>query len=159
MQQNTDNKNKQLANLAWHQLPCGQWQHFLNHQTEDKQLARDYIWLVCQNSSAHKIAGYRLYNDDIESFIEELAAIEYAVVFGVPNEQKGNEIHLSIELASNKINEKVLTEAVQAKMIGKFGEYARPASITFSEKLPAEKNKKIARQLLKSQKITMSYVA
>lgn len=159
MQQNTHNKNKKLANLAWHQLLCGEWQHFSDHHGEDKFLARDYIWLVCQNSSAHKIAGYRLYNDDIESFIEELAAIEYAVVFGVPNEQKGNEIHLSIELASHRINKKVLIEAIKAKMVGKFGEYARPVSIAFTEKLPAEGNKKIARQLLKYQKITMSYVA
>lgn len=152
-------KNDQKNTPAlWVQSKEGEWLYAYEksntYSSED-----EYIWLVSNNLAESKVAGYRINNKQIETVVEELAGVNQAVAFGVPHEQCGNAIHIYVAANSDKINADTLKNAVMAKITGYFGEFVEPESVTLLESLPATNNKKISRQILKSKKITMSYVA
>ncbi|WP_077284446.1 AMP-binding enzyme [Cognaticolwellia aestuarii] len=157
------NQSNQQAQLSWLQSSSGEWLYFLDENLASEDLSsvveQDYIWLVSQETSAHKISGYRIANETIEAFIKQLAGVEQVVVFGVPHEQKGNAIHIYIELSSKAIELATLSNAINAKLAGCLGEFARAEVIKYVEQLPMAKNKTITRKILKSQNITMNYAA
>ncbi len=157
------NQSNQQAQLSWLQSSSGEWLYFLDENLASEDLSsvveQDYIWLVSQETSAHKISGYRIANETIEAFIKQLAGVEQVVVFGVPHEQKGNAIHIHIELSSKAIELATLSNAINAKLAGCLGEFARAEVIKYVEQLPMAKNKTITRKILKSQNITMNYAA
>ena len=148
------NQSDQQAQLSWLQSSSGEWLYFLDENLASEDLSsvveQDYIWLVSQETSA---------NETIEAFIKQLAGVEQVVVFGVPHEQKGNAIHIHIELSSKAIELATLSNAINAKLAGCLGEFARAEVIKYVEQLPMAKNKTITRKILKSQNITMNYAA
>ena len=81
------------------------------------------------------------------------------MVFGLPHEQKGNALHIYIELSSTTIELSTLSNAINAKLAGCIGEFAHADVIKYVEQLPVTKDKAIARKILKSQNITMNYAA
>ena len=152
-------KNDQKNTPAlWVQSKEGEWL-YAYEKSNAYSSDDEYIWLVSNNVVESKVAGYRINNKQIEAVIEELAGVDQAVAFGVPHEQYGNAIHIYIAINSDKINTQTLKSAVMAKVTGHFGELVELESVTLLESLPAMNNKKISRQILKSKKITMSYVA
>ena len=77
----------------------------------------------------------------------------------MPHEHKGNALHVYIELTHSGIEKTTLSNAINAKLAGGVGEFARADVITFVEKLPVDQNKRISRKTLKSQCITVKYAA
>ena len=144
------NQSVQQAQLSWLQSSNGEWLYFLDESlaSEDMMsvIEQDYIWLVSQATSAHKISGYRIANETIEMFINQLAGVEQVVVFGLPHEQKGNALHIYIELSSTTIELSTLSNAINAKLAGCIGEFAHADVIKYVEQLPVAKDKAIARK-------------
>lgn len=160
---NLSNHNAQHAQLSWLQSSNGEWLYFLDdNMVNEGNLAvveQDYIWLVSQATAAHKISGYRIAHETIEMFIEQLSGVNQAIVFGVPHEQKGNAVHVYVELAKADIELSTLANAINAKLAGCFGEFVAADMIKFTDQLPAIKNKDISRKILKYQKIAMNFAA
>lgn len=160
---NLSNHSDQQAQLSWLQSSNGEWLYFLDeNMVNESNLAvveQDYIWLVSQATAAHKISGYRIAHEAIEMLIEQLSGVNQAIVFGVPHEQKGNEIHAYVELAKADIELSILSNAINAKLASCFGEFVAADMIKFTDQLPAVKSKDISRKILKYQKITMNYAA
>ncbi len=160
---NLPNQSDQNAQLSWLQSSDGDWCYFPDENMTNKEcvpaVEQDYIWLVSQTIAAHKVSGYRIANDTIEMFIKQLAGVNQAVVFGIPDEQKGNAIHVYVQLNNAAIELSTLSNAINAKLAGCLGEFARADVIKFVEQLPAANNKVISRKILKSQNITMNYAA
>ena len=95
------NQSVESAPLSWLQSNSGEWQYFVDKVLVDESsssvFTQDYIWLVSQAITSHKVSGYRIANQTMENFIEQLAGVEQAIVFGVPHEHKGNALHVYIE--------------------------------------------------------------
>jgi len=157
------NHSVQQAQLSWLQSRQGEWFYFMdkNLVNDDTILAceQDYIWLVSQINSDHKVSGYRIAHQTIEAFIEQLTFINQAVVFGVPHEKKGNAIHVYVELNNSATEWSTLSNTINAKLAGCLGEFAQADVIKFVDKLPTTENKNAARKILKSQNVAMNYAA
>lgn len=119
----------------------------------------DYIWLVTPAKVTNEVKRYRITHQAIESVIEQLAGVNQAIVFGVPHEQKGNAIHLYVELTNRHIALVTLSNAINAKLAGYFGEFVCPDKIKFIEHSPVIRNKKLARKTYKFQDLTINYAA
>lgn len=155
--------NGQQAQLSWLQSCNGEWFYFLDDNGNENgaldKLTQDYIWFACQEKSAHKVSGYRIENHRLETLIEQLAAVKRVVVFGVPDENKGNSIHAHVQLTGAAIDLSILSQAINAKLIGCYGDFAQPEEIKFVDELPDISNRKVCRQLLKSQTMNIRYAA
>lgn len=153
----------QQAQLSWLQSCDGEWFYFLDDNAIENHISeksdQDYIWLVCQKKSSNRVSGYRIENHILEALIEQLAAVKQAVVFGVPHEHKGNGIYVHVELNNAAIELAILSQAISAKLVGFFGDFARPEAIKFVDELPVLNNKKIRRQIVKSQEIRVHCAA
>ncbi len=153
----------QQAQLSWLQSCNGEWFYFLDENASESEaldnIEQDYIWLVCQAKLGHKVSGYRIDNHVIETLIEQLAAVKHVAVFGLPHEYKGNGIHIYVELNGAAIDLPTLSQAIDAKLIGYFGDFAQPEVIKFVDELPNTNNKKVCRQLLKSQTMNIHCAA
>ena len=160
---NLSNHSDQQAQLSWLQSSNGEWLYFLDENiVNEGSLAvveQDYIWLVSQARVAEKIRGYRISHETIEMFIEQLSGVNQAIVFGVPHERKGNEIHVYVELSNGDTELSTLSKAINTKLADCFGEFVSADIIKFIDQLPAIKNKDISRKILKYQKIAMNFAA
>ena len=157
------NHKVEQAQLSWLQSNSGEWLYFVDEnlvkQGAVPDIEHDYIWLVSQATAAHKVSGYRIAYQIIENFIEQLAGTGKAIAFGIPHEHKGNAIHVYVELSHSAIELSTLSSAINAKLAGCLGEFARADVIKFVEKFPVTHSKEISRKILKSQNITMNYAA
>ncbi|WP_085300220.1 AMP-binding enzyme [Cognaticolwellia mytili] len=156
-------RNGQLAQLSWLQSCTGEWVYFLENNTNESnaldKIVQDYIWLVCQEKTTHKVGGYRIENHVIETLIEQIAAVKQVVVFGVPHEHKGNGIYVYAQLNGAAIDLSVLSRAISAKLVGCLGDFSEPEVIKFVDELPGISNKKLCRQILKSQAMNIHCAA
>lgn len=153
----------QQAQLSWLQSSDGGWFYFLDEKNarniKQSQDDSEHIWLVCQESSAHKVTGYRIENHAIEMFIEQLAAVNRVAVIGVPHELKGNAIYVYVEAKYSDIDLNTLSAAISAKLAGAFGEFSRPEQIHFVDELPVVSSKRECRQQLKMKTINLGFAA
>lgn len=160
---NLSNHSYQQIQQSRLQSHTGEWHCFLGENITDKvnlsAIDTDYIWLVTPAKESNKTRGYRIAYQAIENVIEQLIGVNQAIVFGVPHEQKGNAIHLYVELANSHIALDTLSNAINAKLIDCIGTFACPDTIKFIEKPPAIKNKDDARKTLKFQDLTISCAA
>ena len=160
---NTQELHAESAPLSWLQSNNGEWQYFTDESLIKTSSAPDsepdYIWLVSQTTVSHKVCGYRIANQTMENFIEQLAGVEQAIVIGVPHETKGNALHVFIELSHLNIEKATLSNAINAKLAGGIGEFAYVDAINFVEALPLDKNKKNLRKELKLQTINLKCAA
>jgi acyl-coenzyme A synthetase/AMP-(fatty) acid ligase len=157
------NHSGQQRQISWLQSSNGEWLYFSdkNFINEDTLLAREqeYIWLVSQATSADKVSGYRVANQTIEEFIEQLADVNQVVVFGVPHEKKGNAIHVYVELNNPATELSTLSDTINAKLAGCLGDFVQADTIKFVDQLPIVQNKNVSRKILKFQNINMNYAA
>jgi len=156
------NHSVQQAQLSWLQSSNGEWFYFKdkNFINEATLLAceQEYIWLVSP-ATADKVGGYRVANQTIEEFIEQLADVNQVVVFGVPHEKKGNAIHVYVELNNPATELSILSSTINAKLAGCLGDFAQADTIKFVDQLPIAQHKNVSRKILKSQNINMNYAA
>ena len=160
---NLPNHNYQHKQRSCFRSSLGVWHYFLDENIATEAnlsvLDTDYIWLVTPAKVTNGVKRYRITYQAIESVIEQLAGVNQAIVFGVPHEQKGNAIHLYVELTSSHIALVTLSNAINAKLAGCFGEFACPDNIKFIEHFPVTRNKKLARKTYKFQDLTINYAA
>jgi acyl-coenzyme A synthetase/AMP-(fatty) acid ligase len=145
------------ADLSWLQSHSGDWYYFVDGNTSLQH--DEYIWLVCKSSSAHNVTGYRLANKALELAVMQLAAVEDVVVIGLPDEQKGNAIHVIATLKNNSLDKAKLTTAISARISESFGDFVKPTAITFVDQLPEKSVKENRRQQLKSEFILLQRAA
>jgi len=160
---NLPNKSAQQAKLSWLQSSNGEWLYFIDESIASKDnlpvVEQDYIWLVSQATAPDQVRGYRITHDTIERLIEQLTGVNQAIAFGVPHEQKGNGIHVYVELTNSGVELSTLSRAINAKLAGCLGEFSRADVIKYVDQFPAVQNKDVSRKILKSQYITVNCAA
>jgi acetyl-CoA synthetase len=98
-----------------------------------------------------KVSGYRLGTAEVESALVSHRAVAEAAAIGVPDELRGNVIHVFCILASGFDGSDQLAAELKNHVRHEVGPIAVPAAVEFVESLPKTRSGKIMRRLLKAQ--------
>ena len=93
--------------------------------------------------------GVNIYPAEIEGVLVGHAAVSDAAVFGVPNEEYGEEVKAVVELGSDHSPSADLAEELIAYCRVHLAGYKVPRSIDFEEKLPRHPTGKLEKRLLR----------
>jgi long-chain acyl-CoA synthetase len=93
--------------------------------------------------------GVNIYPAEIEGVLAGHAAVADAAVFGIPNEEFGEEVKAAVELAPGHAPSADLAEELIEHCRGRLAGYKAPGSIDFEEKLPRHPTGKLFKRLLR----------
>ncbi|RMF35297.1 MAG: acetate--CoA ligase [Chloroflexi bacterium] len=110
-----------------------------------------YFWIIGRVDDVIKVAGYRLGTAEIESALVSHPAVSEAAAIGVPDELKGNVIHVFVILREGFTPSPELEEELKQHVRHEMGPIAVPAKINFVESLPKTRSGKIMRRVLKAR--------
>jgi long-chain acyl-CoA synthetase len=108
-------------------------------------------WLFLSDRKIDMIisGGVNIYPAEIEGVLVEHAAVRDAAVFGVPNEEFGEEVKAAVELTDDVTATPELLADIQAFCRGKLAGYKVPRSIDVVETLPRHPTGKLYKRLLR----------
>ena len=110
-----------------------------------------YFWIIGRVDDVIKVSGYRLGTAEIESALVSHQAVAEAAVIGLPHEIKGQAIHAYVLLKQGHESSEALAEELKQHVGHEMGPIAKPATITFVDKLPKTRSGKIMRRVLKAR--------
>jgi len=93
--------------------------------------------------------GVNIYPAEIEGVLVGHAAVADAAVFGVPNEEYGEEVKAVVELTPGHAPSEDLAQELIARCRAHLAGYKAPRSIDFAEKLPRHPTGKLFKRLLR----------
>jgi len=93
--------------------------------------------------------GVNIYPAEIEGVLVGHAAVADAAVFGVPNEEYGEEVKAAVELTPGHTPSADLAEELIEHCRGHLARYKAPRSIDFEQKLPRHPTGKLFKRLLR----------
>jgi long-chain acyl-CoA synthetase len=93
--------------------------------------------------------GVNIYPAEIEGVLVGHAAVADAAVFGVPNEEYGEEVKAAVELTAGHTPSAELAEELIEHCRGHLAGYKAPRSIDFEQKLPRHPTGKLFKRLLR----------
>jgi long-chain acyl-CoA synthetase len=94
--------------------------------------------------------GVNIYPAEIEGVLVAHAAVADAAVFGVPNEEFGEEVKAAVELTSGHTPSAALAEELVEHCRKHLAGYKAPRSIDFEETLPRHPTGKLFKRLLRA---------
>ncbi|MCP1157700.1 long-chain-fatty-acid--CoA ligase [Bacillus infantis] len=107
-----------------------------------------YLYIVDRKKDMIIASGYNIYPRDIEEVLYEHPAVQEAVVIGVPDAYRGEDVKAVIVLKSGKLaDEKEIMEFCRANMAA----YKVPGIIEFRDALPKTSVGKILRRALREE--------
>jgi long-chain acyl-CoA synthetase len=93
--------------------------------------------------------GVNIYPAEIEAVLSDHPAVQDAAVFGVPNEEFGEEVKAAIELAPGQVASDALARELMARCRERLAGYKAPRSIDFVAALPRHPTGKLYKRLLR----------
>ena len=110
-----------------------------------------YFWIIGRVDDVIKVSGHRLGTAEVESALVSHEAVAEAAAIGLPNEIKGQGIHVFCLLRKGFNPSPELAEALRQHVATHMGPIARPENVTFVDKLPKTRSGKIMRRVLKAR--------
>ncbi len=95
--------------------------------------------------------GVNIYPAEIESVLVTHAAVQDAAVFGIPNEEFGEEVKAAVELVAGVAPSPALAEGLIAHCRQHLAGYKAPRSIDFEPELPRAPTGKLMKRLLRDR--------
>lgn len=130
------------------------WTKFRGKYTTGDSARRDedgYFWIIGRADDVIKVSGYRLGTAEVESALITHPAVAESAAIGLPDELKGNVIHVYCILRQGfEPSEDLSYELIDH--VGKhMGPIAKPAAVHFVDSLPKTRSGKIMRRVLKAR--------
>jgi long-chain acyl-CoA synthetase len=95
--------------------------------------------------------GVNIYPAEIEGVLCDHPAVLDAAVFGIPNEEFGEEVKAAVEIAAGQRGDAALEAALIAYCRERLAGYKAPRSIDFVEALPRHPTGKLYKRLLRDR--------
>ena len=95
--------------------------------------------------------GVNIYPAEIEAVLVQHPAVEDAAVFGIPNEEFGEEVKAAVKLADGSQEGETLAEALIAFCREHLANYKAPKSIDFEADFPRHETGKLYKRLLRDR--------
>ena len=110
-----------------------------------------YFWIIGRIDDVIKVSGYRLGSAEIESALGSHPAVVEAAAIGLPDDLRGNIIHVTVVLRDGFAPSDKLGEELKTHVEKEIGPIAKPAFVVFTDKLPKTRSGKIMRRVIKAQ--------
>ena len=110
-----------------------------------------YYWIIGRTDDVIKISGYRLGTAEIENAVVAHPSVSEAAAIGLPDDLKGNVIHVFAILNQNIDGDMRLEQELKQHVREFMGPIAIPEKIIFVEQLPKTRSGKIMRRVLKAR--------
>lgn len=125
--------------------PDGRW--YLTGDT-GSQDENGYLFFSARDNDVILMSGYRIGPADVESALLQHPAVEETVVYGVPDELRGQTVAASVVLGSDTAPTDELAEELKEMVRNRFAAHAYPRYVTFVTELPRTPSGKIRRSRL-----------
>jgi acetyl-CoA synthetase len=110
-----------------------------------------YYWIIGRIDDVLKVSGYRLGSAEIESALVSHPAVAEAAAVGLPDDLRGNAIHVTVILKEGFSASEKLGEELKAHVEHEIGPIARPSYLLFADSLPKTRSGKIMRRVIKAR--------
>jgi long-chain acyl-CoA synthetase len=113
--------------------------------------AEGYVYLADRASNMIISGGVNIYPAEIEQALLDHPAVDDVAVFGIPDEEWGEQVKAAIELADGYRASDALVEELRAFARERLAGYKVPRSIDFEDELPRHPTGKLYTRLLKER--------
>lgn len=110
-----------------------------------------YLYLSDRKIDMIISGGVNIYPAEIEAVLVQHPAVEDAAVFGIPNEEFGEEVKAAVKLAAGQNADDDLTETLIAYCREHLAGYKAPRSIDYEEEFPRHETGKLYKRLLRDR--------
>jgi len=115
------------------------------------EIDEDGFWFIRGRSDdTLKVSGKRIGPAEVESAATAHPAVQESAAIGVPDEMKGEAIHVFAVLRPGHEATTELAEAVRQTVAQQLGSSMRPAAVVFVSELPKTRNAKIMRRVIRA---------
>ena len=108
-----------------------------------------YLFLCDRKADMIISGGANIYPAEIENVLLTHPKVADAAVFGIPNEDWGEEVKAVIEPASGVKGDKELADDILAFCAGKLARFKTPRSLDFIDEMPRDPNGKLYKRKLR----------
>jgi acyl-CoA synthetase (AMP-forming)/AMP-acid ligase II len=108
-----------------------------------------FVYLLDRESHMIIAGGVNIYPAEIESILQQHCAVEDVAVFGIPNDEWGEEVKAVIELAATYSESKQLRLELNDYARANLAAYKVPRSFDFADQLPRLETGKLLTRVLK----------
>jgi long-chain acyl-CoA synthetase len=113
--------------------------------------ADGYLYLSDRKIDMIISGGVNIYPAEIEAVLVQHPAVEDAAVFGIPNEEFGEEVKAAVKLAPDQQAGEGLTEELIGYCREHLAHYKAPRSIDFEVDFPRHETGKLYKRLLRDR--------
>jgi acetyl-CoA synthetase len=110
-----------------------------------------YVWIIGRIDDVLKVSGYRLGSAEIESALVSHPAVTEAAAIGLPDDLRGNVIHVTVILTEGSTASEELRNELKTHVQKEIGPIAKPEFLEFADSLPKTRSGKIMRRVLKAK--------
>jgi long-chain acyl-CoA synthetase len=110
-----------------------------------------YLYLSDRKIDMIISGGVNIYPAEIEAVLVQHPAVEDAAVFGIPNDEFGEEVKAAVQLTAGQQGDDALTETLIEFCREHLAHYKAPRSVDYEEEFPRHETGKLYKRLLRDR--------